>query len=70
MDIVLGGDIPATCYADQVKRMDQLTGQYKTSCIPNPKFVLIHYVINAGPFFSLGPNMLRMLNIHVSVLSL
>lgn len=51
-----------TCYVhglsgqlDQMKRMDQLTGQYKTNPNTNTniKYVLIHYVINAGSFFSL-----------------
>ena len=36
-----------------MKRIDQFTGQYIIN--PNPKYVLIYYVINAGPFFSLDP---------------
>ena len=40
-----------------MKRMDQLTGQYKIYPNPNPntKYVLIDYVIYAGLFFSLDP---------------
>ena len=54
--------INLTCYIhglsgklDQVKRTDQLTRQYKTNPNPNPKYVLIRYVTNAGLFFSLDP---------------
>ena len=51
------------CVFDQAKRTDQPTGQHKTSPNPNPntntKCVLIHYVVNAGPFFSFDPVCVR-----------
>ena len=34
----------------------QPMGQYKINTNPNAKYVLLYYVINAGPFFSFDPN--------------